>query len=142
MPNFFPEGIPLPVGDLISAPFWDYCKQHEFRVQRCARCGTYRMPPQPTCFFCQSFDSVWVKSRGIGEVFTYEIVHSPPHPATRSIVPYNIVVVELEDCGSVRFTSNLVDVKNEDIHIGMKVEVAWEDSAPDVTVPRFRPVQG
>ena len=142
MPNFFPEGMPLPAGGRDTQPFWDYCKEHELRIQRCTRCGNYRHTPQPCCWECQSFEFEWVKSRGVGEVYTYGIVPHPNHPAVRDIVPFNIAVIQLADCGGVKLVSNLVNVKNEDIKIGMQVELVWEDTTPEVTQYRFQPRAG
>jgi uncharacterized OB-fold protein len=62
------------------------------------------------------------------------------HPATDNCVPYNVVVVQLDDCGGAMITSNLLDVEDDDIRAGMRVSVAWEDALPDWTLPRFRRV--
>ncbi|MBM2826402.1 MAG: hypothetical protein HW403_466 [Dehalococcoidia bacterium] len=140
MPNFFSDGMPLPAPDQDTAGFWEGCKRHTLLVQRCAKCGVFRMPPVPVCYDCHSSEYEWVESIGVGEVYTSVIVHHPPHPATRDRVPYNVVVVQLDDCGQVKLVSNLVDCANEDIQVGMKVQVAWEDTTPDVAQPRFRPL--
>lgn len=137
MPNFFPDGMPLPAGDQETQPFWDYCKRHELRIQRCKRCGTYRHTPQACCYECQSFEYEWVQSQGLGEVYTFGIVHYPNHPALRETVPYNVVAVQLNDCGQVKLISNLVNWRNEEIYIGMLVELVWEDTTPEVTQYRF-----
>jgi hypothetical protein len=52
-------------------------------------------------------------------------------------VPYNVVVVELEE--GPFFHANVVDCPNEAIHIGMPVEVVFDDVSDEVTLPRFRP---
>lgn len=138
--GFFPEGMPLPAADRDTQPFWDACKEHRLVIQRCARCNAYRFAPSPVCADCNSFDWVWDQSEGKGEIYTYTIVHHPTHPATQTAVPYNAIVVQLRDCGQVKITSNLVDCANEDIKVGMPVEVTWEDVAEDVTLHRFRPI--
>ena len=121
-----------------TKPFWDYCKQHELRFQRCSRCGSFRFHPVPLCWKCQSFDYDWVHSRGEGRVYAKIVVHHPAHAATREVVPYNVVVVEMDDCGGTRLISNVIGSANDDIKIGMPVEVVWEDTTPDVTLYRFR----
>ena len=40
------------------------------------------------------------------------------------------------------FHSSLVDCPHEAIHIGMPVEVVFDDVSEDVTLPRFRPRAG
>ncbi len=56
-------------------------------------------------------------------------------------MPYNAVIVQLRDCGGVRITSNLVDCSNDEVRIGMPVELVWEDVNDEVTLPRFRHVR-
>lgn len=141
MANFFPDGMQLPAPSVDTQDFWDACKEHRLVIQRCTRCGTYRFTPVPVCYECQSFDWSWEESRGIGEVFTFTIVVHPIHPATRDVIPYNAAVIQLQDCGAVKLTTNLIEVKNEDIYVGMPVEVVWEDTTPEVTLYRFRPIR-
>ena len=138
---FFPENMPIPGGSMDTKPFWEYCKKHELRFQQCTRCGSFRFHPQPVCWRCQSFDFEWVKSRGEGHVYSKVVVHHPAHPATRDVVPYNVVIVEMDDCGQQRVTTNIVDTPNEQITIGMPVEVVWEDINDEVALYRFKPRQ-
>ncbi len=35
--------------------------------------------------------------------------------------------------------SNIVECNNEDLKIGMPVEVVFEDVTPEITIPKFRP---
>jgi len=133
--------MPIPGGVMDTKPFWDYAKQHELRIQRCTRCGTFRFYPVPVCFNCQSFDFEWVKSSGRGEIYSYIVVHHPPSGVLRDVVPYNVITVTLEDCGGIRVVSNLLDTPNEKITYGMPVELVWEDITPEVSLYRFRPRQ-
>ena len=81
--------------------------------------------------------SAWT-SQGLGEIYTRTVVHRSVHPATEEAVPYNTVVVRLDDCGSAMITSNLLDVEHDEIEAGMKVSVVWDDVSPEWTLPRFR----
>jgi uncharacterized OB-fold protein len=60
--------------------------------------------------------------------------------------PYIVAMVELEDEPDVRLITNVVDVSHEEIHVGLPVEVFFEDwTAPSgdadgrVWLPLFRP---
>src|SRR5919109_3365650 len=117
--RYFPDGMPVPVPDALTAPFWEGCAARELRVQKCAECGTYRHIPKPICSRCRSFDYTWDVSRGDGSIFSYIVVHHSVHPATETVVPYNVSVIELEDCGGVLVTSNVIDCPNEDLYVGM-----------------------
>ncbi len=136
---YFTEDMLLPEPNRDNEEFWAGCTAHRLVIQRCARCGTYRHLPVPVCSECTSFEWEWVESSGRGEIFSYIIVPHGVHPATLGAVPYNAVIVQLDDCGGVKLTSNLINAANEDIHIGMPVRVAWEDVGEGVTLPRFEP---
>ena len=41
-----------------------------------------------------------------------------------------------------RVISNVLGVKNEDLHIGMPVEVVFEDVNDEISLPKFQPVSG
>jgi uncharacterized OB-fold protein len=133
--------MPLPEPESATADFWDGCAARELRIQRCVHCVTYQHPPAPICHNCQSFDLSWEVSEGAGRVFSYIVVHHSVHPATDELVPYNVAVVKLDDCGGMLVTSNVVDCANEDLYVGMPVRVVWERVAPSLSLYRFKPVQ-
>jgi uncharacterized OB-fold protein len=64
-------------------------------------------------------------------------MHQANHPAYEALLPYAVVVVEL-DCG-VRMISNLIECPAGEIAIDMPVEVTFEERSPDVILPVFRP---
>ncbi len=51
-----------------------------------------------------------------------------------------MALVELPDAGGVRLVSNVIDVQPGELHVGLAVEVVFED-LEDVTLPRFRPAR-
>ena len=141
--QFFPEGMPLPASDTGSgdAGFWEACRRHELVVQRCTDCGTFRPTPEVICYECLSFNFEWHRVSGKGRIFSHMNVVYPAHPALRERVPYNAVLVELEDVKGIRMVGNLVDCSYEDIHIGMPVEIYFEDHPDkDVTLPLWKRV--
>ncbi len=52
-------------------------------------------------------------------------------------MPYNVVVVELEE--GPLFHSNLVECANGDIRVSMPVELVFENTEGGATLPLFRP---
>ena len=127
---------PLPVPDLDSAPFWEACRRHELRFQRCGDCGAFRFPPNPVCHRCRSRAVEWAESSGKGAVFSWIVVVHPVLPMWRPYVPYAVVLVEMDE--GVRMAGNLRGCAPEDIREGMRVEVTFEDVTPEVTLPQFR----
>ncbi len=135
--RFFPDGMPPPLADTTTLPFWEAAAEHRLVVQRCSACGHTRLPPAPICPECRSGESDWHEVSGRGEVYTFTTVHRPI--AADQKLPFVIAVVALEDSGGLRIISNLVDVEPEAIEIGLPVEVVWEDMSDEMAVPRFRP---
>lgn len=133
--------LPGPVPDPDDAPFWEYCRQHELRFQRCTVCGRFRHPPAPCCPHCRSFESEWVRAPEVGELFSYTVVHHPVSEAIRPHLPYNIAIVAFPECGGVRLISNVVDAAPDELRIGMKLQLIWEAAPDGQPLPRFKTVR-
>jgi uncharacterized OB-fold protein len=127
--------------DMDTKEFWDWCNNGELRIQRCRGCGKFRHPPLPGCRHCGCRDYEYVKSSGKGTIYTYSLVYHPVIPVVNQSVPYNVISVELEDCGGVRIVSNLLDAEFEEIKIGLPVELVWERISAEGNLPRFRRVK-
>ena len=128
---------PLPEMTPDNQPFWDACKRHELSLQRCQDCGHFRLP-SPICPNCLSMNSEWVRVSGRGKVYTWVLIYQRYHPAFAEDIPYNVAMVELEE--GPRLITNIVDCRDEDIRLGMEVEVVFEDVTDEVTLPKFKPV--
>ncbi len=132
----------LPAVTPDTAPYWEAASRHQLRLQCCAGCSAFRFPPGPWCPRCGSRESEWTAVSGRGEVYSYVVVHRATHPAFAPEVPYAVVLVELDGTGGIRIPSRLVGCTPEEVRIGMPVEIEFEDVAPDVTLPLFRPAGG
>jgi uncharacterized OB-fold protein len=121
-----------------NAFFWEAAREGRLVAQRCGSCGSIRHPPRPVCPACQSFDVDVVRLSGMGEVYSYSLLHHPRSP--RFSYPVVVVLVELEE--GVRLLSNLVDVEPADVRIGMPVRVDFAPADGDLAVPVFRPRGG
>ena len=137
---YMPDEMPLPsTDDPFTQGFWEHTKKHELVVQKCNNCGTFRHSPTPVCYNCLSWDFEWHKVSGKGVVFSYIINHYPAMSILKERVPYNVLLVEIPDAGNIRMVGNLIDgTPNEDIHVGMEVEVTWEEVTDDVTLPQWK----
>jgi uncharacterized OB-fold protein len=127
--------LPRPTED--SAPFWEAAFRGELRMQQCADCGHVRFPPALLCARCLSDRAEWVRLSGRGTVYSWIVVHQSQHPAFNADVPYNVAIVELEE--GPRLHTNLIGCSNEQIHIGMPVEVAFQKVNDDTALVKFRP---
>lgn len=135
--SLFDQNMPIPRVTPDTHAFWEGCRQHRLLVQRCTGCSDFRFAPGPICPRCHSREHVNVETKGLGEVFTWTVTYRPVHPATRKALPFNVVVVRLDDCGRVFIVSNLLGVSNDEIYAGMPVELSWERISDVITLPRF-----
>ncbi|MDT3440201.1 MULTISPECIES: Zn-ribbon domain-containing OB-fold protein [unclassified Pseudofrankia] len=120
-----------------SAIFWDAAAEGRLVAQRCGGCGVLRHPPRPMCPHCQSLDYKAEQLSGRGALYSYALLHHPRNPAFD--YPVLAALVDLDE--GIRLVSNLVDVAPGDIRIGMRLEVAFEPTAGDGSVPVFRPAR-
>lgn len=130
---------PLPIPSQLSEHFWSACKRHELKVQRCQSCRSYRFPPAVLCPECLSTETEWVKVSGRGKVFSFVVYRRLYHPAFEADLPYTVAVIELEE--GARMLSNVVGVPPEEVACDMPVEVVFEDVTPEVSLPKFKPLQ-
>jgi uncharacterized OB-fold protein len=120
-----------------SKPFWDATKRRELVLQKCPGCGYVRHPAASLCPECLAENNEWAPMSGRGEVWSFGIYHQVYNPAFRDDVPYNVALVRLDE-GPI-LISNIVNTPKEDIHIGMKVKVAFDEVTDEATLPKFEP---
>lgn len=128
---------PRPFYDWESRPFWEACRRHELRIQRCSACGTLRHRPRALCPACLSERVEWMRASGRGTIHTFTVTHQNQAPAFRRALPYVLAYVDLEE--GVRVLSHVVGCDPADVRVGMRVEVEFVDLDEEVGIPRFRP---
>jgi uncharacterized protein len=129
---------PVPVPTKETQPYWDGCKQHELRVQQCAACGHHQFYPRLYCTTCMSDRVEWVKTSGRARVLSYTIIYRPVTQAFAGNVPYVVAMVTLDE--GPQMMTNIVGCEPEKVHIGMPVQVTFEDWTEEISVPKFKPV--
>jgi uncharacterized protein len=129
---------PLPVLDHLSTPFWEGCRAHQLRLQRCAQCSRTQFPPGPVCRHCRSSKLQWITGSGNATVYSWIVVRHPiPAEIYAPEVPYVVALVDLAE--GVRMPTNIVGCAPEDVTAGMPVEVVFRDLTEQVSLPQFRP---
>ena len=128
--------LPQPNGD--TKPFWDGCKQHQLRFQRCKDCKHVRWPPSIVCPMCYSYDTEWVVASGKGKVYTFAVYRQAYHEAFRDDIPYITAIVELQE--GPHLLTNIVGCNPEQVECDMPVEVVWENITEEFSLPKFKPV--
>lgn len=103
--------------------FWREISQRYKGVgSECPSCERVYFPPRVVCPHCRRESVGRMKERelsGRGKVLTYTQVHEPM-PDFEMLVPYTMVIVEMEE--DVRMTGHLVGVDYEDVEKGMEVK--------------------
>jgi uncharacterized protein len=126
---------PAPHPTAVSAPFWSGCARHELLLQRCTDCAAVVFYPRSSCPTCGSARLEQVPSAGCGTLYSYTVARRATHRKLVDRVPYVIAIVDLDE--GPRLTSTVVGTAPEDVHIGMRLDVDFEDHE-GFTVPVFR----
>ncbi|MGA5704117.1 thiolase C-terminal domain-containing protein [Peterkaempfera bronchialis] len=127
---------PLPQPSLASAAFWSGGKDGILRIHRCGDCGRWLHPPLPSCPSCRSRDVSPQAASGRATVVGFTVNHQQWLPTMPP--PYVVAIVALEEDEEARLTTNIVHCAPEDVRIGMRVRVVFEQH-DDVWIPLFEP---
>lgn len=119
--------------------FWTAGSAGELRILRCASCRHYIHPPAPVCPQCLGRQLATEPVCGRAQVLTFTINHQPWIPGFEP--PYVIAIVELVEQTGLRLTTNITGCDPDDVSIGMKVRVRFEDAGEGVFLPLFAPEQ-
>ncbi len=130
---------PLPRINPDNQPFWDYCRRHELRFQKCLACGHTRFPASILCPRCYSREARWILSEGQGTVYTYAVYHKAFHPAYADELPYVTAVVALSE--GPHLLTNIVGCLPKEVYCDMPVTLVWEDIDGSFSLPKFKPVR-
>ena len=77
---------------------------------------------------------------GRGRIHSFVVVRHAAHPLVESWVPYNIALIDLEE--GPRIVGTVRGIANEEIAVGMPVQVAFEDVTDTFTLPIYLPTEG
>lgn len=128
---------PVPVPDEVSAPFFDGVRQDRLILQHCATCDRWSFPVRERCPHCFAAKLAWRPASGRATLYTFTIMHQVMNPGFATSVPYNVAQVDLDE--GVRMTTNIVDIANDQLRIGMKLQAVFEDAGDGVKLPKFKP---
>lgn len=139
---------PVPEITPWNRPYWTGGEVGELRLPTCEKCAAYGHPSDSHCRSCGEELSAWEAVSGRGVVIGVTVNHqmflhrfAPP--------PYVVAVVALDAAPGVRLTTNLVELDPEDVRVGQRVDVRFEqqdecwfpvwtpDAEPDATVDQL-----
>lgn len=128
---------PLPKPDEVTQFFWDGVAEHRLLILRCNNCGKYIHWPRVVCRFCLSNDLSPAEVSGRATLDTWTFPAQPFDPYYRSRIPYILAVVNLQEQAKLKMVTNLVNCAENDLRIGLPLQVVFTEVAPGVTLPLF-----
>jgi uncharacterized OB-fold protein len=134
MTTLRPQTGPVPhAGSQLSAPFWQGCEAGELRYQQCVECGLSNFPPTEHCRNCLSAELDWRTSGGVGEIYSWTVVHRPVTAEFEP--PYAPAIITLDE--GYQMLTNIVGVAPEALAVGIQVQVQFRAVGDDLTLPYF-----
>lgn len=135
-----PEGKPLPEITDLTRPFWTEAKQRKLVMQKCSKCMTVNFYPKPWCVECGSRAMEWTEVKQEGVVYSHTVAYTVMmnYPAWKRDLPILIGIIDVDDAG--RMYAQITDCSPEQLRIGMRVKVHFEDISDDAAIPKFRPI--
>jgi uncharacterized OB-fold protein len=131
-----PRPLPKPGVYMDTRPFWEAAKNGKLVIQYCKDTGKPQFFPRPVSMANGRRNLEWREVSGRGTVYSYTNTYSA-WPGHEDRVPYLCALVELEE--GVRILCNLLNVRNEDVKIGMPVKVCYEKLSDEFNLPAFEP---
>jgi uncharacterized OB-fold protein len=127
----------LPKLDDENRFFWTAGAEGRLKFLHCDDCDAFVHPPQPVCRGCLSENLAPKAVSGLAVVDTFTLNHQLWHPG----VPAPVVVarVAFDDAPGVFLTTNIVGCPPEEVDIGDRVRVTFEQRG-EIHIPLFEKV--
>ena len=132
-----PRPLPRVNAYMDTRPFWQAANNGKLLIQYCKESGKPQWYPRPVSLATGRRNLEWREVSGRGKVYSWTVTYSA-WPGHEDRVPYICALVELDE--GVRMLANLLNVKGEDVKIGMPVQLCWERLSDEINYPAFEPV--
>lgn len=114
-----------PVPNAETRPFWEACARGELLYQYCRACGRPQFYPRARCAACQAAALEWRRAAGLGSIYSHTTVFRAPTPAFKSVAPYVIALVDLDE--GFRMMMNVLDCDPAQVAIGTRVRIVMRE---------------
>ena len=126
--------VPQPTTD--TREFWAGCNREQLLYQKCRHCRHVQFYPRQNCIACDSPDVVFEPSTGLGNVYSYTVVHHPANDSFKADTPFVLALVDFDE--GFRAMLNVVGDGSQEIRISARVCVVFEQRTPDQKIPQAR----
>lgn len=121
-----------------AKPFWDGTREKKVVIQFCKATKKFQHFPRPTSIFTGRMGDIeWREITGRGEIFSYTVTYRGTDKF-RAVEPYAVACVTFDGAG-VNHIANMVNCKEEDLKVGMKVKPYWMPLEDGTNLLMFQP---
>lgn len=117
-----------------TAPFWAAAQSGKLLVQYCKDTGKYQYYPRPVSVYTGKRNLEWREVSGKGVIYAHTVIRVPG-PGLEGRLPLLVAIVELDE--GVRLIANILDASPEELSIGKRVQLAWDQLDGNVAYPAF-----
>ncbi len=127
---------PLPTPTNISQEFWDAAKQKRLLLQYDPEAEKYQFYPRGISLYSGKRNLEWREVAGKGSLYSYTETVIPTR-GFENLAPYLIGLVELDE--GVRLMALLHNCSADDVKIGMRVRLCWDELTEGYNFFAFEP---
>ena len=124
--------LPSPVANPENRPFLEAAQKDELVIKYCNACNQPHYYPRTICPHCGSNDTSWVKSAGLGEIYSYTVMRRGVE------VPFAMAYIRLQE--GISMLTHLTNCDFDSIRIGQKVRVVFQETRDGQKTHLFEPV--
>ena len=133
---------PIPRQGQHNKPFWAGARDGKLILPHCTECNKVHWYPRLICPFCHSDKLDWIEASGEGTIYTYAVQHRLAAGNWVKELPFVTAFIDLKEGDRMQTVLRGVDpLKPEEIKIGMKVKVEFEQANDDTFIPFWRVVE-
>jgi len=111
--------------------FYDALEKKKIIGNKCPKCGDVFVPPRKICGKCYekiSIDNNWVDLPDTGSLKNYTLTYYKVNDrSSRKVKKPQIIGMVQIDGSSTAIVNRLLDMAPEEIKMGMKLKVNWEE---------------
>jgi uncharacterized OB-fold protein len=124
--------LPSPIANPENKSFLEAAQNNQLLLKFCNSCKEAHYFPRTICPHCGSDDTTWVKSDGVGEIYSYTVMRRGVE------VPFAMAYVRLSE--GISMLTHLTDCDFDSIRVGQKVKVVFQETQDGQKTHLFKPI--
>lgn len=118
-----------------SEAFWRGTEEGRLMLQYCKDTGRFQHHPRPISLYSGTRNLEWREVSGRGTVYAHTVLTTPALVRDPERMPVLLATIELDE--GVRILGNILNAKPQDVAVGKRVHLAWDEIADGVKYPAF-----